>query len=67
MGKKYILDTNILIYSAANFLEESVKEKISQLLKESFCISCITKIEFLGLPNQTEEEYAKAIKFLEKA
>ncbi len=67
MGKKYILDTNILIYSAANFLEESVKEKISQKLKESFCISCITKIEFLGWPNQTEEEYAKAIKFLEKA
>ena len=67
MGQKYILDTNILIYSATDSLEESVKEKISTLLKDSFCISCITKIEFLSWPNQTEDEYEKSIKFLEKA
>ena len=31
MGQKYILDTNILIYSATNLIEEIVKEKITKV------------------------------------
>ena len=46
MGNKYLLDTNILIYYADGLLKNwSLAETI---FKDSFTISIISKIEFLG-------------------
>jgi len=42
---KYLIDTNILIYYFNGLIED---EKIHQILKYSFNISIISKIEFLS-------------------
>ncbi len=45
MKNKYLLDTNIVIYYFNGITEE---EPITKILKSSFNISIITKIEFLS-------------------
>ena len=45
MKNRYLLDTNILIYYFNGITEE---ESITTILKNSFNISIITKIEFLS-------------------
>ncbi|RUM75627.1 MAG: type II toxin-antitoxin system VapC family toxin, partial [Sulfurovum sp.] len=45
MNNKLLLDTNIIIYYFNGIITDS---KIDQILKESFNISIITKIEFLS-------------------
>lgn len=45
MKNRYLLDTNIVIYYFNGIVEE---EAISEILKSSFNISIITKIEFLS-------------------
>jgi hypothetical protein len=57
--KNYLLDTNILIYYFNGEMEENVKNKVSELMRESFQISVISKMEFLGFPfNSQEREQA---------
>ena len=46
--KHYLLDTNILIYYFNGNMECEVKDKVSTLIRESFQISIISKMEFLG-------------------
>ncbi|HPI18901.1 MAG TPA: PIN domain-containing protein [Candidatus Kapabacteria bacterium] len=48
MGKKYIVDTNIIIYYLDNQIPLSQLHKIENIFIESFNISTITKIELLG-------------------
>ncbi len=48
-----LLDTNILIYYFNGLIDD---EKIDVLLKESFNISIITKIEFLSWSRLNEDE-----------
>jgi len=48
MGKKYIVDTNIIIYYLDNQIPLSQLNKIENIFIESFNISTITKIELLG-------------------
>jgi predicted nucleic acid-binding protein len=45
--KGYLLDTNILIYHLKGDIPQREIEKIESILKHSFIISVITKIEFL--------------------
>ena len=45
ISNKLLLDTNIIIYYFNGIITDS---KIDQILKESFNISIITKIEFLS-------------------
>jgi predicted nucleic acid-binding protein len=62
----YLLDTNILIYYFNGNMERAVKDKVSRLICESFQISIISKMEFLGFPfNLTERQ--KAEQFIEWA
>ncbi len=46
MEDKYLLDTNVLIYYSNGMLNE--KPVIEEMFKESFNISIVSKIEYLG-------------------
>lgn len=63
---KYLLDTNILIYYFNGEMDGIVKNKVSEILRESFQISVISKMEFLGFSFDLEEN-KKAVAFMEYA
>jgi toxin FitB len=67
MGKKYLIDTNILIYYLANQIPEKEIEKIEEIFMTSFNISVVTKIEFLGWNKHTDEGFKESKEFTEKA
>jgi len=62
--KKYLIDTNILIYYFADAIPHKEVTIVEEIFKESFGISIITKIEFLGWGKHTKEGYEKAKEFL---
>jgi predicted nucleic acid-binding protein len=64
--KHYLLDTNILIYYFNGNMESEVKSKVSTLMRESFEISVISKMEFLGFPFNFQERQ-KATQLIEYA
>ena len=68
-GKKlYLIDTNILIYFFDGQLSENQKNQVIQILQESFNISVISKIEFLGFKGYFDKKkYKKAKEFLNNA
>lgn len=45
MEKGYLLDTNILIYFLNDQIPEDSYQKIKDIIKKSFNISVITKLE----------------------
>jgi toxin FitB len=65
--KGYLLDTNILIYHLKGDIPQREIEKIESILKHSFIISVITKIEFLGWRKHTVDGFLKAQEFLRHA
>lgn len=65
--RKYLLDTNILIYYWKNDIPKAERDKIEEILKHSFIISIITKIELLGWRMHTPGGFEKAKEFLEQA
>ncbi|HEY4196997.1 MAG TPA: hypothetical protein VGM63_15750 [Mucilaginibacter sp.] len=48
MGKKYLIDSNILIEFAGNLLPNIAYQLISNIIDSDFNISFINKIEVLG-------------------
>jgi predicted nucleic acid-binding protein len=48
MGKKYLIDTNVLIEYLAQLFPERIESKVSDVLDSDFNISFINKIEVLG-------------------
>jgi predicted nucleic acid-binding protein len=65
--KGHLLDTNILIYHLKGDIPEREIEKLEGILKHSFIISVITKIEFLGWRKHTFDGFLKAQEFLRHA
>ena len=63
----YLFDTNVLIYFLAGKLPEDSLERIEDILRYSFCISVITKLEILGWKGHTEESFRETKSFLENA
>ena len=53
--KRYLLDTNILIYYFNGDMDDVVRNKVSKLMRESFQISVISQMEFLGFPFNLQE------------
>jgi hypothetical protein len=51
----FLIDTNILIYYLAGVLEPEEKPKIDTILRDSFNISIITRIELLGWKGHTRK------------
>jgi predicted nucleic acid-binding protein len=62
--KGYLIDTNILIYYFADIIPEKENDTLELILRTSFNISIITKIEFLGWKKHTDEGYEKAKEFI---
>jgi predicted nucleic acid-binding protein len=65
--KGYLLDTNILIYHLKGDIPEREIEKLDSILRRSFLISVITKVEFLGWRKHTVDGFLKAQEFLRHA
>jgi predicted nucleic acid-binding protein len=67
MENRYLLDTNVLIYYSNGILD--AKEFVDEILENSFNISIISKIEFLGWAGYrgNNSEYELASKFLSNA
>lgn len=57
MGKRYLIDSNILIGFTGNLLPELIHKSISDILDEDFNISFISKIEVLGYHSANEAWY----------
>ena len=66
MKNKYLLDTNIVIYFFNGITDD---ESLIEILKSSFNISIITKIEFLSWQKLSNDETLnkKAIEFISNA
>jgi toxin FitB len=65
--KKYLLDTNVLIYYWKGDIPKGEMNRLEEILKHSFIISIITKIELLGWKKHTREGYEIARDFLDRA
>jgi predicted nucleic acid-binding protein len=65
--KRYLLDTNILIYYWKGDIPKGEMKRVEEILKHSFIISIITKIELLGWRKHTREGYEIARDFLDRA
>ena len=64
MGKKFLIDTNIIIYHFKDEIPDRAKTWIENVFSSSFHISIITKIEFLGWKDYTLEQFNQASEFL---
>ncbi|WP_048150090.1 type II toxin-antitoxin system VapC family toxin [Thermococcus sp. AM4] len=64
MGEGFLIDTNILIYYLADAIPEEELSKVEEILRKSFNISIITKIEFLGWKGHTPEGFEKSKEFI---
>ncbi len=66
MKNKYLLDTNIVIYFFNGITDD---ESLLDILKNSFNISVITKIEFLSWQKLSNDEklHQKAVEFISNA
>jgi predicted nucleic acid-binding protein len=66
MRDKFLVDTNIIIYYFNGIVEDN---RIDEILKRSFNISIITKIEFLSWQKLRDDEALKekALNFISNA
>jgi predicted nucleic acid-binding protein len=66
MRDKFLVDTNIIIYYFNGIVKDN---RIDEILKESFNISIITKIEFLSWQKLRDDEELKekALNFISNA
>jgi hypothetical protein len=64
MEKKYLIDTNIIIYYLDNKIPEGELNKIEKIFIESFNISTIAKIELLGWQKINHDLKSKIEAFL---
>ena len=62
--KHYLFDTNILIYYFADTLPVQEIPEIERILKESFYISIITKIEFFGFEKYSQDKFSRELDFI---
>ncbi|WP_240922545.1 type II toxin-antitoxin system VapC family toxin [Thermococcus sp. 9N3] len=64
MGERFLIDTNILIYYLADAIPEEELPKVEEILRTSFNVSIITKIEFLGWKGHTPKGFEKSKEFI---
>ena len=67
MGKKFLIDTNVLLGFIGKILPEKGHETISKIVDTDFNISFINKIEILGHSSSTKEleEFVNTANILE--
>ncbi len=64
MGEEFLIDTNVLIYYLADAIPKEELPKVEEILRKSFNVSIITKIEFLGWKGHTPEGFEKSKEFI---
>lgn len=68
MGPRFLIDTNILIYLSKGEFPGSIDDQwLLRLFKDSFQISIITKIEFLGWRKHTVDTFKTAQNLVKNA
>jgi hypothetical protein len=55
MGQGFLIDTNILVYYYEGLIPAYSVQEIDEILRQSFNISVISKIEFLGWSKYSED------------
>jgi predicted nucleic acid-binding protein len=55
VGKKFLIDTNILLGYIGNVLPENANKFIEDIIITDFNISVINRIEALGHPSATKD------------
>lgn len=66
--EQFLIDTNILIYFFDGKLTDKQRKTVIELFEQSFNISVITKIEFLGFKDFFDnEKYVSAKEFVNNA
>ena len=60
----YLIDTNILIYYLNGSIPGNSTDFITKVLSDSFRVSVITKLEFLGWKGFDSDTFSKASEFL---
>lgn len=61
--KRFLFDTNILIYYFADVIPAHELYKIEEILKTSFQVSIITKIEFFGFETFSKDSFTREEEF----
>ncbi|RPI71367.1 MAG: type II toxin-antitoxin system VapC family toxin [Desulfobacteraceae bacterium] len=67
MGQGFLIDTNILIYYYEGLIPGNTVQEVERIFRQSFNISIISRIEFLGWSKFDEEQYQNAVRFLRGA
>ncbi len=67
MEQRFLIDTNILIYYADGKIPALHNTRVVQILQDSFLISTISRIEFLGWNKLAGDDLIKAVAFLASA
>ena len=67
MEQSFLVDTNILIYYLDGHIPPEHEAKIGHIFTYSFNILVISKIELLGWPKYTPEQYQIALRFIKHA
>lgn len=65
--KRYLIDTNILIYYFADIIPQGEIPRIEDILKTSFNLSIITKIEFFGFEKFSRDNFSQELQFIGNA
>ncbi len=64
MGQKYLIDTNIIIYEFQDNFPPECVEIVDNIFDNSFNISIISEIEFLGWKGFSKKDLKEAGNFL---
>ena len=63
----YLIDTNMLIYYSNGSIPADFRADMDRILTESFRVSIITKLEYLGWSGFDSDSFDKAKEFVENA
>ena len=67
MGTRFLVDTNIIIYHFKDEIPGKSTAKSDDIFDNSFNVSVISQIEFLGWPGFSEKEFQESRSFLSGA
>jgi predicted nucleic acid-binding protein len=67
MGQNFLIDTNVVIYYMDGKIPELHYERVSEIFRDSFNISTITKIEVMGWHKITDSDKKRLLTFIDNA
>jgi predicted nucleic acid-binding protein len=67
MGRKYLLDSNTVIYYVAGLYHEKAVQWLNHIIDDEINVSVITKIEVLSFDPDKDDNYPILVDFFEVA